>query len=60
MVINNRIGNTLVNCNSNNGQLISLMSHQEEIKLFLDNKLHEVKNLCFIIKIFVVLEENLN
>jgi len=58
MAKNHHIGNTLIVITIM-GQLTELMTRQVVIKLVLDNKLQEMKNLCYIIKIFVVAEEKL-
>jgi len=52
------MGNTLIAITIT-GQLTELMTCQVVIKLVLDNKLQEMKYLCYIMEIFVVSEEKL-
>jgi len=58
MVKNHHMGNTLIAITIT-GQLTELMTCQVVIKLVLDNKLQEMKYLCYIMEIFVVSEEKL-
>lgn len=56
MVKNHHIRNTFIIITIMR-QLTELMTCQVVLKLVLDNKLQEMKHLCYIIKIFVVSEE---